>query len=275
MYAVSDLVKWQDDDGDHMGEVMDVAFDGLETPDVPVYKVKVYEYDDGEWVPRRVVVVHASGMESAYAEDDDEGYESEDEGYGEDDDESECACGGSCPMCHGADLMASPMYGKAVMLASARRDAEAKRASLVYRSVVPLFAEDPEPHTAAFRIGRQLSPAELAQRKAAAKAAAEKRKMMRLSSRGMMEDRRRELRRMEREMRGKRKLARQSMKQQRKKGGYWKQLGRSAKHALTHEFQTAGHIFTGEHQVTPFTRPRRSSLDSARMARIAALAGRD
>jgi hypothetical protein len=270
VYAVSDLVKWQDDDGDHMGEVMDVAFDGLEAPDVPVYKVKVYEYADGEWVPRRVVVVHAEGMESAYGDYDDEGYEDDDEGHG-----MKCSCGGSCPMCHGADLMASPMYGKAVVLASARRDAEAKRASLVYRSVVPLFAEDPEPHTAAFRIGRRLSPAELQQRKMAAQKAAEKRKQMRLSNRGMMEERRAELRRAEREMKSKRKLARQSMKQQRKKGGYWKQAGRAAKHALGHEFETAARLFTGKAEVTPFARPRRSSLDSARMARIAALAGRD
>lgn len=275
MYATNDLVTWEDDDGGHLGEVMDVAFDGLEPGDVPVYKVKVYEYEDGQWVPRRVVVVNAdTEIGSAYADYDD---------MDDMDDESDdCACGGGCTMCHPERMVASPLYGRAVMLAAARQEAAAYRASLVYRSVSPLVAGDHPAHTAAFgRLGRMLSPAELRQRREAARSRKRRRKSMVLQRNQMLEDRRRVLRRQQMELKAKRKQAARDLRAKRRQGHHLREAGRNAAKAMAHEFQMAGDMVmgTGHHykmaplvQATP--RARRGSLGAERLARIASLAGR-
>lgn len=298
MYGVPNIMSYPAGD--------ETAFDGMTDDDAPRYKIAMYEWSNGGWVPTDVIVVtdseddedddgeHPEGCRCDFCEEHGEHPEgcrchkcsgfvpygmagmddedaAEDGGYEDDgEDEGYEGAGFQSIVVDDYDPVTSPMYGKAVVLAAARREGEARMAALSYRSIVPLdYGYDA--HTAG--LGRMLTPRELMQRRMAAKAAAEKRKAMRLSNHAMLEDRRRALRAAEREMKQKRRLARKAMRDQRKKGGYWRQLGKSAKHALGHEFETAGHLFTGQKQIVPLKHARRAALSVARYDEIVAMLG--
>ncbi len=128
----------------------------------------------------------------------------------------------------------------------------ARTASVASQRAVVSHLPLAEAQVSALRFRRALTPAELQQRKDAAKSAAEKRRRGDTTTANPLEVRRRDLRAKQLKETEQRKAAARRLRKQRREGRYLRSALKSAKHAIGHEFETAGKLVSGEHQVVPF-----------------------
>lgn len=144
----------------------------------------------------------------------------------------------------------------------------ARTAAVVDRrvaSILPLEGPPLDPRLAALRFPRALTPAQLQQRRMAAKAAAEKRRRLAQQNRSVLEQRRAELRRQTQGMAKQRKVARQQLKASRPKN-WVREAAKNAGRGITEDFKVAGELLTGEAQIVPLETSKKK-----RVARIASL----